>query len=157
VSSYHNPATDGHVVDLHKINLAAEGLSQHVAVDHFSEALSQDDKGLWHFGITITLQEGTSFEQQLSTAARGKEVPITMPRFARFYLHIQFSLRDTECNFQNARETTKTFPFKFTNNILVGPPDAYAYLAGILDTIFRTKPGEPPVSQPIGFDLGSRH
>ncbi len=151
----HNPATDGDLITLHAIDPAAVGLSRHVEVDHFSKALSQDEDGVWQFGLSVTMKEGTLFEQ-VSNPQQGKEVAIRMPHFGKFYFHIRFTLRDSECNFQNADDRTKSFPYKFIKQTLLGPPDAYVYLAGILETVFRTKPGDPPVHQPIGFDISPR-
>ena len=71
---------------------------------------------------------------------------------ADFYFDMRFTLRDDECNFQNAQDQTKSFPYKFIEQTLYGPPDAYIYLAGILETVFSAKPGYPPVHQPLGFD-----
>jgi hypothetical protein len=153
----YNPETDGKVFALHKIDFDANGRAQHVPIDDVSEALTQDADGIWHFGITMTLQEGMSFEQQVSEAiTHGNSITITSPHLANFYFHIKFSLRDVYCNFQNADDQTHMFAFTFVDNVLGGPPDAYIYFTGILETIFNTNPGEPPVQQPIGFDLPSR-
>jgi hypothetical protein len=143
----HNPATDGDLITLHAIDPAAVGLSRHVEVDHFSKSLSQDEDGVWQFGFTVTMKEGTLFEQ-VSTTQQGKEVAIRMPHFGRFYFHIRFTLRDSECNFQNADDRTKSFPYKFIEQTLLGPPDAYIYLAGILETVFRTSPVIRPFTNP---------
>ena len=106
--------------------------------------------GLWRFGLTIIMKEGTLFSQ-VSDPQKGEEVVIRMPHFGKFYFYIRFTLRDDECNFQNADDQTKSFPYKLIEQTLLGPPDAYIYLAGILETVFSAKPGYPP-AQPLGFD-----
>jgi hypothetical protein len=152
----YNPATDTDQITLNAIDPVGEGFSKYIEVDHFSKALSQDEDGVWQFGLTITLREGTFFAQ-VSDPQPGETVAIKMPHFGKFCFHIRFTLRDGECNFQNADDRTQlAFPFKFVDQALYGPVDAYIYLAGILETVFRGKPGDPPAHQPIGFELSPR-
>jgi hypothetical protein len=146
-----DPTSGGDVITLHKIDPTATGLSKHVAVDHFSKALSQDDDGTWRFGLTVKMREGVLFDQVVNPD-KGKEIVIKVPHTSEFYFDMRFTLRDDECNFQNAQDQTKSFPYKFIEQTLYGPPDAYIYLAGILETVFSAKPGYPPVHQPLGFD-----
>jgi hypothetical protein len=134
-------------VTLHKIDPRLERPQKHIKVDHFASALSQDNDGSWRFGITVTVQDPN---------------PSPSSPFVNLYFDILFTLRDNECEFQNADDRTKSFPFKceFGDDglslRLQGTQEAYEYLSSVPESLFRLEPWNRPEKIAIGIDLTPR-
>jgi hypothetical protein len=137
------PTSDDRIT-LHRIDPTLDRPHKHIKVDHFANALCQDGDGSWRFGITVTVKDPN---------------PSPLSSFVTVYFDILFTLRDVECEFQNADDRTRRFPCKCelgNENFplhLQGTLDAYEYLVSVLESLFHLEPWKRPEKIPIGFDV----